>query len=176
MILNRQSEVGVDLGDARRFAQRLRAALHLGGQEFNVCFISDREIAGLNKTYRRKARPTDVLSFAWQGSRGQPAPAGEFENFLGEVLISASTAERNARAEGRSTRAEIRWLILHGVLHLLGYDHETDSGEMTALELALRDRLSERAARKSGWHPRRRRPRAAVSARRQARSRGPHKP
>jgi probable rRNA maturation factor len=56
-------------------------------------------------------------------------------------VISAETARRNARAATHSTAREIRWLILHGVLHLLGYDHETDRGEMAAFELALRERL-----------------------------------
>jgi rRNA maturation RNase YbeY len=66
----------------------------------------------------------------------------EFKNFLGDIVISVDTAKRNARKEGHSTLNEIRWLILHGVLHLLGYDHERDHGEMTRLEHALRRRLS----------------------------------
>jgi probable rRNA maturation factor len=65
----------------------------------------------------------------------------EFKNFLGDIVISVDTAKRNARQEGHSTLNEMRWLILHGVLHLLGYNHERDHGEMTRLELALRSRL-----------------------------------
>ena len=65
----------------------------------------------------------------------------EFKNFLGDIVISVDTAMTNARQEGHSTLNEIRWLILHGVLHLLGYDHEHDHGEMTRLEHALRSRL-----------------------------------
>ena len=65
----------------------------------------------------------------------------EFKNFLGDIVISVDTAKRNARKEGHSTLNEIRWLILHGLLHLLGYNHEYDQGEMTRLELALRSRL-----------------------------------
>jgi len=65
----------------------------------------------------------------------------EFRGFLGDIVISAETARANARREGHSTENEIRWLILHGLLHLLGYDHATDNGEMTALELSLRERL-----------------------------------
>ena len=72
---------------------------------------------------------------------GRGAAASEFAGFLGDVVISVETARRNARREGHSTANEIRWLILHGVLHLLGYDHETDRGEMTALEISLRARL-----------------------------------
>lgn len=65
----------------------------------------------------------------------------EFGHFLGDIMISVDTARRNARREGHSTLNEIRWLILHGALHLLGYDHERDSGEMVRLELSLRERL-----------------------------------
>jgi rRNA maturation RNase YbeY len=144
--LNHQSEETVDLVDARRSARCLRSALRLGRRDFNVCFVSDKEICEFNKIYRKKPYPTDVLSFPWRGN-GKRTKAGgnEFENFLGDVIISARTARRNAREEGHSLREEIRWLMLHGVLHLLGYDHATDSGEMAALELALRDRLTSQA-------------------------------
>ena len=62
-----------------------------------------------------------------------------FSGFLGDIVISAGAARRNARAERQSTANEIRRLVLHGVLHLLGYDHEKDRGEMTTLELSLRE-------------------------------------
>ena len=178
MVLNRQSEVAVGLPGVRRFVRRLRRALELDGRDFDVCFVSDREIERLNATYRRKPRPTDVLAFPDEertsvkrfglrrlasafdvGGTGlrkvtvqrpvrrekkerkqAPAPQ-EFSGFLGDIVISAPTARRNARAEGNSTANEIRWLILHGLLHLLGYDHQTDRGEMTGLELSLRDHL-----------------------------------
>jgi probable rRNA maturation factor len=74
-------------------------------------------------------------------TKHQGRGADEFAGFLGDVVISAEMARRNAVSAGHSTRCEIRWLILHGVLHLLGYDHETDDGEMTKLELSMRDRL-----------------------------------
>jgi len=144
MILNRQKRLAVRLATVRAFVQSLRAALRLGRREFNICFVDDREITRLNAAYLGRKRPTDVLSFPWQGS-GAPHRIGtgnaEFANFLGDVVISVETARRNARREGHSTANEIRWLILHGLLHLLGYDHERDRGEMTSLELSLRDRL-----------------------------------
>ena len=116
--------------------------MRLGRRDFNVCFVDDPTIRRLNAAYRGQARPTDVLSFPWEDSNGwRDGAASEFAGFLGDVVISAPTARRNARREGHSTANEIRWLILHGVLHLLGYDHETDRGEMTALELSLRERL-----------------------------------
>jgi probable rRNA maturation factor len=144
MILNRQKRLVVRLAAVRAFVQRLRAALRLGRRDFNVCFVDDREITRLNAAFLGRRRPTDVLSFPWQGS-GAPHRIGagnaEFANFLGDVVISVETARRNARREGHSTLNEIRWLILHGLLHLLGYDHERDRGEMTSLELSLRERL-----------------------------------
>ncbi len=74
-------------------------------------------------------------------SAGKDVPSGEFKDFLGDVMISVETARRNARAEGHSTQTEIRRLVLHGLLHLLGYDHERDDGEMIALERSLRMKL-----------------------------------
>jgi probable rRNA maturation factor len=142
MVLNRQHRTAVDLGGARKFVRRLRTALKLGGRDFNVCFVDDREIERLNADYRGERRPTDVLSFLWpDGRQGSDISGRELRGFLGDVVISAETARRNARREGHSAANEIRWLVLHGVLHLLGYDHETDQGEMTALELTLRERL-----------------------------------
>jgi probable rRNA maturation factor len=152
MILNRQSRIPLDLPSLRAYARRLRVLLRLGRREFNVCFVDEDEIERLNTTYRGKPRPTDVLSFPWLHARSrgrrQPPPRGRhgFKDFLGDVAISAETARRNARREGHSTSNEIRWLILHGLLHLLGYDHATDSGEMKALEYSLRDRLAIQAS------------------------------
>jgi probable rRNA maturation factor len=143
MIVNRQEKIGLNLPRLRTYVRRLRSLLKTG--DFNVCFVTDDEIRRMNSLYRAKPEPTDVLSFPWQAGKenGEKLPGGkEFENFLGDIVISAETTERNARAEGHSTEAEIRWLILHGALHLLGYDHETDQGEMTALEWRLRERLS----------------------------------
>jgi len=133
----------------------------MGKRDCNICLVDDREIKRLNSLYRGKDRATDVLSFPWNAAprrsrsraRSKPVrrkadsraardrPALEFEDFLGDIVISVATAQRNARKEGHSTLNELRWLILHGFLHLLGYDHECDRGEMTRLELGLRRRL-----------------------------------
>ena len=159
MVLTRRNKVAVDLRATRDFVQRIRRCLRLGRSDFNVCFVGDREIAELNATYRGIARPTDVLSFPWRvesklgsgrisnfGFRiSAPEfrfPTREFRHFLGDIVISAETARRSAKAAGHSTAREIRWLILHGVLHLLGHDHETDRGEMAELEVAMRQRLN----------------------------------
>jgi len=156
MVLNQQDRVSVDLPGLRGFVNRLRRAAQLGRREFNVCLVNDEEIRRLNAIYRGKPRPTDVLSFPWQADSDGPGKGhdrAEFGNFLGDVVISVETARNNARVEAHSTLNELRWLILHGVLHLLGYDHENDDGEMNRLELSLREELGIAAC------PRRRKPR-----------------
>ena len=153
MIINRQSQFVLDLPLLRAYELKVKNVLKIGRRNFNVCFVTDEDISRMNSVYRGKAVPTDVLSFPWEGE-GESGPeesvSGEFRNFLGDIVISVATADRNAKAEGHSTEEEIRMLILHGVLHLLGYDHETDHGEMKSLELALRDQLNPVAADPTG--------------------------
>jgi len=149
VFVNLQKRYTVHSASLWGFVRSLKRRLHLANRQFNVCFVDDNAIRRLNLNYRGKNKATDVLSFPWNEAAGTfPAPPvsprGEHSglgNFLGEVVISVETARRNAAAEGHSTLDEIRWLILHGVLHLLGYDHEHDRGEMVALELALREEL-----------------------------------
>lgn len=145
MIINRQSQFSLDLPSLRAYERQVTSTAGLGQRHFNVCFVSDEEISRMNSVYRGKAAPTDVLSFPWEGE-GESGPeefiAREFQNFLGDIVISVATASRNATAQGHSTDEEVRMLILHGLLHLMGYDHETDHGEMKSLELSLRERLN----------------------------------
>jgi probable rRNA maturation factor len=169
MIVNQQNEIRIDLAATRKFVGRLRRCLGLGERDFNVCFVGDEAICALNAAYRGKARPTDVLSFPWAAENGdkrrhslkvarrssaraknirretiglpRAVEGREFSNFLGDVVISVETARQNARAEGHSVAREIRWLILHGALHLLGYDHASDGGVMTELEQKLRAQM-----------------------------------
>jgi len=107
--------------------------------------VDDPAIRRLNCAFRGQDRPTDVLSFPWRKgfipSKGGRARERELGAYLGDIVISAQSARRNARAERHPTEHEILWLILHGVLHLLGYDHETDFGKMNGLERRLRARL-----------------------------------
>jgi probable rRNA maturation factor len=93
-------------------------------------------MALLNKTFRKKHGPTDVLSFPANGAR--PTPGAQY---VGDIAISPETARRNARRFSRSLPVEMRILILHGMIHLAGFDHETDHGEMDRLERRLRIRL-----------------------------------
>ena len=149
MVINRQRRVKVDLTSVRGFAGQLRFVLRLGKREFNVCLVDDAEIKRLNAIFRDRARSTDVLAFGWrlqEKGRSRRLSDSEFGGHLGDVAISAETARRNAIRLGHSTAAEIKLLILHGVLHLLGYDHEVDCGEMRALEQSLMMRLGGRRA------------------------------
>ena len=111
------------------FAAKARRALGLSG-EVNVRITSNRELQELNRRFRRKDKPTDVLSF--------PSAIPEL---AGDIAISADIAAANAADIGHSTESELKILILHGLLHLARYDHETDHGEMQARETKLRQQL-----------------------------------
>jgi probable rRNA maturation factor len=112
-----------------------------------IALISDPAMRRLNATYRGKDYATDVLSFPADVSPKPPkSHAARPKPFLGDLAIAQGVAGRQARQFGHSQRTEIRVLALHGLLHLLGYDHETDSGIMRRLE----DRLRRRAGLPSG--------------------------
>jgi probable rRNA maturation factor len=151
MILNRQRAVRVARRPLELFLARVRKELGLGEADVTVCLVSDAEIARMNEAFRKKKGATDVLSFPAAEGRG-PASLWRARKqasqrdprrgeFLGDIAISPSTARRNAKHLGRTTPRELQILILHGVLHLLGYDHETDGGEMDRVEGRLRKRL-----------------------------------
>lgn len=149
MILNQQSRARVDLAAARALVARLGCILGLVDREFNVCFVDDDRIAELNRDFRGRHHATDVLSFPWRDCESsvpsehhaQGAGVDDLGAFLGDVVISIEAARRNAAAERHALGREINWLVLHGLLHLLGMDHERDNGEMIALEYDLRARL-----------------------------------
>jgi len=144
-IENRQKRVRVGIRTSEQFLRRVMREMGLGRDSVSLCFVTDREMARLNQTYRKKKGTTDVLSFPSE-ERDRPASvttrAKELRGgFLGDIAISPTAARRNARSLGRSLSGEIHVLILHGVLHLLGYDHEADCGEMDRVEGRLRRRL-----------------------------------
>ena len=116
----------------KKLLERASRATRSGAAEVSVLFCADARMRGLNRRYRGKDRSTDVLAF----------PAGEGGNgFLGDIVISIPFAGREARRRSDSPAREVDRLLLHGFLHLMGYDHETDEGEMEALEGRLRHRL-----------------------------------
>jgi probable rRNA maturation factor len=130
VLLDRQRRRRVSAPRLRRVLSSAARALSVSG-EVALVLTGDRAVRALNARYRGKDKPTDVLSF--------PGPGGEVG--LGDIVISVDTAARNARAYGRSLPQELDVLALHGFLHVLGYDHETDDGTMDRLERRLRRRL-----------------------------------
>jgi probable rRNA maturation factor len=123
-----------------------------------VALVSDRRIRALNRRYRGVDASTDVLSFPSAQAPAPPVDAARgfspAHGFLGDIVIARGVAARQARAAGHSERTEWRVLALHGLLHLLGYNHERDHGEMRRVETrlrrkgGLRESLSERGARR----------------------------
>lgn len=100
----------------------------------SVVLVSGSRMRGLNRKYRRRDYATDVLSFPAGAEAPVPAP----RKYLGDIVIALPVARRQARAAGHSEQVELRILALHGLLHLLGYDHERDNGAMERLERKLR--------------------------------------
>lgn len=138
----------------RKFAARLHVQLErmgLGCGDFDVMLTDDAMIAKLNREFRGKDAPTDVLSFPWRDDTGGAGVTGDksLASFLGDIVISVETAQGNALAEGHSLEIEIHQLILHGALHLVGYDHVTDCGEMNEIELRLRRQLGIQGLKKA---------------------------
>jgi probable rRNA maturation factor len=136
-VVSRQRKMSVDCERWRAFVERALGVVPAGSAGVTVAFVSDRAMRELNRRWRGKQGTTDVLSFP---SGQEEFEKGEGES-LGDVVISVEQAARQAAEHGLDFEGEVAQLILHGLLHLCGYDHETDSGEMNALELTLRRRL-----------------------------------
>jgi probable rRNA maturation factor len=136
MIVNRQRRVPISIRPLQQFHELVRLELGFAPESVAIEFISDATMARLNETYRKKHGPTDVLSFPAHGRR-----TAQDAGYVGDIAISPETARRNARRFSRSLPAELRILILHGMIHLAGYDHESDRGEMDRMERRLRKRL-----------------------------------
>jgi probable rRNA maturation factor len=117
---------------ALRTLDRLSAVV----SEVSIAFVDDAAMRELNKRFRRKNSTTDVLTFPADASYAEPKSKARP---LGDIVISVERARLQATEERHSLATEIRYLILHGILHALGYDHETDNGEMNALELEVRE-------------------------------------
>src|SRR4051794_32835646 len=150
-LYNVQRKVHLDVRPLRAFAEGLCDQVHEAfGSSFATALISDRRMKELNSLFRGKNETTDVLSFphaADQFDKSDAAmqsggtPKGVTLTFLGDIVISAEQAQRQAKSNRLSLEREIKQLILHGLLHLCGYDHERDKGEMNARELELRKKL-----------------------------------
>ena len=144
--MNRQRAVRLARRPLESFLRRVKNELGAEEAGVTVCLVSDAEIARMNETFRKKKGPTDVLSFPSAARRRPVRPrrgsgAAITGEYLGDIVISPATARRYARKNGRKLPNELQVLILHGILHLLGYDHEKDHGEMDRVERRLRRRL-----------------------------------
>lgn len=141
-VVNRQRKIKIEAASFREFARHAAALLpEAVGKSFTVAFVSDRKMRRLNQFFRGKNTTTDVLSFENEREEFESADDDFSGDYLGDIVISLEQAARQAAENDLPFDAEIRQLILHGVLHLCGYDHETDTGEMNRLELRLRDKL-----------------------------------
>lgn len=153
---------GVSAVVIRKRALKMLAHLDLTGVELSVALVDDPTIQELNRTYRRKNKPTDVLAFpmhekavaptplaARASARPPPMPSAPEtpEGMLGDVIVSIDTARRQATKHRRSLLDELTMLLAHGLLHLIGYDHQTDAEErdMTARTQELESVASARA-------------------------------
>lgn len=157
---------GVSTAAIRRRASKMLAHLALEGVELSVALVNDAVIHELNRTYRRKDKPTDVLAFPMneqngagarkRGPRG-PVDPSAWHGLLGDVIVSIDTAARQAAERGRPLLDEITMLLGHGLLHLLGYDHKTDAEEreMTALTQELEAAAASRGSSPTGIGARR---------------------
>ena len=136
MVILRKRIADLTPSTLERFVLRARRVVHLRGT-VNVLVTNSSELRSLNRQFRRKDKPTDVLSF--------PSPLLERSKsklVAGDVAISADIARENARRLGHSVADEVKILVLHGILHLAGFDHERDNGEMARKENRLRRQLN----------------------------------
>jgi probable rRNA maturation factor len=136
-IVNLQRKITVKPNDLHAFtAELISCVSEARDRRFSIAFVSNSRMKQLNEIFRGKKGTTDVLSFPHEPDQFDPDKTN-----LGDIVISAEQASKQAAENGFSLETEIRQLILHGLLHLCGYDHETDAGEMNARELDLRDQL-----------------------------------
>lgn len=152
-VVNLQRKRAIEIFVFREYSQDLRSRIdEAAGNGFAIALISDGRMRQLNKFFRGKDFTTDVLSFPHEPDEFElnapiavasdsGSPIDNSGKFLGDIVISVEQAARQADENGLTLEVEIKQLILHGLLHLCGYDHETDNGEMNARELELRERL-----------------------------------
>ena len=152
MIQNQQRRVRVPIAELNRFFARVRKRLRIPADAITIVLVTDPKMKAWNRAFRGKNRPTDVLSFPGDDSPEQRKGSAKNQRksragrraadfYLGDIAIAPAVARGNARRFGRPFTIEMRILILHGILHLMGYDHETDQGQMDRREARLRREL-----------------------------------
>lgn len=164
MIILHKVSPGLSEAALARFLARAKSAARLRGS-VNVLLTSSQELRSLNRRFRGKDQPTDVLSFP---------PEFAADDFAGDLAISLEIARENARRLGHSVAEELKILVLHGVLHLAGHDHEADHGQMAQFEERLRKKLKLPVAlieRAEGQKPEARRASKDTPVRRKRRAR-----
>ncbi len=149
-VINLQRKAKLDTAVFRKYVKELSSSVdEANGKTFSVAFVSDRRMTELNKLFRGKDSTTDVLSFPHEPDEFAPTTSESLSTdhcplstaFLGDIVISVELAQKQAKESKLTLENEIKLLILHGLLHLCGFDHETDNGEMNKRELALRKQL-----------------------------------
>lgn len=138
-VINRQRLFPINRAALARLSRQVLDRINRPAATVTITFIRDAAMQRLNRTWRGIDAPTDVLSFAYHES--DETDTGAEAEQLGDVIISVETAARYAQKLGLTFDDEIRTLVIHGTLHLAGYDHETDNGEMNRLERRLRKEL-----------------------------------
>ncbi len=134
-IQNRQKQQKVDVGRVRRSLKRLLKELDCEGSEISLLLVDDDQIREINKNYLKRDRPTNVISFAMtEGTFGDVHP-----DILGDIIISIETAARDALTGHLDFMDEVEFLLIHGLLHLLGFDHEK-IGSREAEKMKTRER------------------------------------
>ena len=136
-IVNLQRKFQLPIPQFQEFGKTLTILFgEVEGKHASVAFVGDSRMKQLNELFRGKNTTTDVLSFPHEPDEFDPD-----KDNLGDIVISVEQAQKQATENGLDLETEIKQLILHGLLHLCGYDHETDDGEMNARELELRETL-----------------------------------
>jgi probable rRNA maturation factor len=130
-VLNKQRGLKICSKAVSIFCSQLLQSLEQSYRALSIVFVADQEILLMNSRYRGKSGITDVLSFSYGGVKIDGIP------FLGEIVIAPAVAVRNAKRYGTVPEKEIRKLLIHGTLHLLGYDHEVDKGQMRLIQAKL---------------------------------------
>jgi probable rRNA maturation factor len=139
-VLNRQRRRAINRSQVAHLAREVLERIGQADATATITFIRDPLMRQLNRDYRGIDAPTDVLSFAYHESNGETRNESETRH-LGDVVISVETAAAYAERLGLTFEREIQTLVIHGILHLAGYDHETDQGQMRRLEGRLRKEL-----------------------------------
>jgi probable rRNA maturation factor len=146
MVFNDQRRVPVPLSALTAFLDQVARELRFPKNGVSVRMVSDSAMAMMNLKFRRKRGSTDVLSFPASGERAPSRHRRKRQRrcavlYVGDIAIAPATARRNARLCSRSLAEELRILVLHGMIHLAGYDHESDDGQMDRFERRLRRRF-----------------------------------